>query len=97
MAVPAEELVEVEFREDLRQRGVIGYYGGKQEFLRRGYMDGVDMAFMFHTTYGDGAFELPIGATTAASSKMPSSRARRPMPEPTPTWVSMPSPPPGWP
>lgn len=59
MAVPAEELVEVEFREDLRQKGVIGYYGGKQEFLRRGYMDGVDMAFMFHTTYGDGAFELP--------------------------------------
>jgi len=59
MAVPAEELVEIEFREDLRQKGVIGYYGGKQEFLRRGYMDGVDMAFMFHTSYGEGSFELP--------------------------------------
>jgi len=25
------------------------YYGGKVEFLSRGYFDGVDMAFMFHT------------------------------------------------
>lgn len=59
MAVPAEELVDLEFHEELRQKGVIRYYGGKQEFLRRGYMDGCDMAFMVHTSYGEGSFEFP--------------------------------------
>ena len=50
MAVPAEELIEVEYREKLRQEGVIRYYGGKVEFMYRGYMDGVDVAFMIHTS-----------------------------------------------
>ena len=50
MAVPAEELIEVEYREKLRQEGVIRYYGGKVEFMHRGYMDGTDMAFMIHTS-----------------------------------------------
>jgi amidohydrolase len=50
MAVPAEELIEVEYRESLRKQGIIKYYGGKVEFMRRGYMDGVDLAFMIHTT-----------------------------------------------
>ena len=52
MAVPAEELVEFEFREDLRQKGVIRYLGGKSEFIARGYMDDVDVAFMIHTSSG---------------------------------------------
>ncbi|MBQ9843403.1 MAG: amidohydrolase [Oscillospiraceae bacterium] len=50
MAVPAEELIEVEYREKLRQEGIIRYYGGKVEFMHRGFMDGVDLAFMIHTT-----------------------------------------------
>lgn len=49
MAVPAEEGVEIGFRESLRRQGTIEYYCGKDEFMRRGYMDGVDIAFMFHT------------------------------------------------
>ncbi len=49
MAVPAEELIEIEYREQLRQNGVISYFGGKQEFMRRGMMDGVDIAMMIHT------------------------------------------------
>ena len=48
-AVPAEELIETGYRETLREQGIIKYYGGKVEFLSRGYFDGVDMAFMFHT------------------------------------------------
>ena len=52
MAVPAEELVEFEFREDLRKQGVIRYLGGKSEFIARGYMDDVDVAFMIHTSSG---------------------------------------------
>ena len=52
-AVPAEELLEIEFRSDLRAKGVIKYYGGKSEFLYRGYFDDVDLAFMVHTTGAD--------------------------------------------
>ncbi len=52
-AVPAEELLEIEFRSQLIKEGKIKYYGGKTEFLYRGYFDGVDIAFMVHTTQGD--------------------------------------------
>lgn len=49
-AVPAEELLEIEFRKGLRAEGKIRYFGGKSEFLSRGYFDGVDLAFMVHTS-----------------------------------------------
>lgn len=49
MAVPAEELIETEFRKQLKEQGIIHYYGGKVEFLYRGYFDDVDIAFMIHT------------------------------------------------
>lgn len=48
-AVPAEELLEIEYRSELKKQGKIKYYGGKSEFLSRGYFDGVDIAFMVHT------------------------------------------------
>lgn len=48
-AVPAEELLEIEYRTELRNKGIIKYFGGKTEFLHRGYFDGVDIAFMIHT------------------------------------------------
>ena len=51
-AVPAEELIEIEYRSDLKDKGVIKYMGGKGEFLRRGYFEGVDVALMVHTTVG---------------------------------------------
>lgn len=49
IAVPAEELIELGFRETLREQGIIRYYGGKVEFLYRGYLDGVDMALLIHS------------------------------------------------
>lgn len=49
-AVPAEELLEIEYRSELRRAGKIKYFGGKSEFLSRGYFDGVDLAFMVHTS-----------------------------------------------
>lgn len=48
--VPAEELLEIEFRSRLKQEGKIRYLGGKSEFLSRGYFDGVDIAFMVHSS-----------------------------------------------
>lgn len=49
-AVPAEELLEIEYRRELKKQGIIKYFGGKGEFLHRGYFDGVDIAFMVHTS-----------------------------------------------
>ena len=51
-AVPAEELLEIEYRSQLRAEGKIKYFGGKPEYLSRGYFDGVDIAMMIHTTAG---------------------------------------------
>ena len=48
MAVPAEEMIQLAFREELRKKGVIHYLGGKVEFLYRGYFDGVNLALMVH-------------------------------------------------
>ena len=48
-AVPAEELLEIEYRTKLKEEGKIKYFGGKTEFLRRGYFEGVDIALMVHT------------------------------------------------
>ena len=52
VAVPAEELIQVEYRTQLREQGTIRYFGGKQEYLYRGLLDGVDLAFMQHTAPG---------------------------------------------
>lgn len=49
-AVPAEEMLEIEFRSQLKAQGKIKYFGGKSEFLWRGYFDGVDLAFMVHAS-----------------------------------------------
>ena len=49
-AVPAEELLEIEYRSRLKAEGKIKYFGGKSEFLYRGYFDDVDIAFMVHTS-----------------------------------------------
>ena len=47
-AVPAEEFLEIEYRLSLKEQGLIEYLGGKCEFLRRGYFDGVDLALLIH-------------------------------------------------
>ena len=49
-AVPAEELIEIGYRTELKKKGIIKYLGGKGEFLYRGYFDGVDIAFMVHAS-----------------------------------------------
>ncbi len=50
--VPAEELIETDYRLDLINQGIIKYPAGKVEFLHRGYFDECDIAFMCHTTGG---------------------------------------------
>ena len=67
--VPAEELIEVEFREELIKKGIIRYMGGKPEFMYRGLLDGVDMSFMVHTASGDGVFAGITGGSNGCLAK----------------------------
>lgn len=49
-AVPAEELLEIEYRTGLIKEEKIKYFSGKQEFMHRGFFDTVDIAFMIHSS-----------------------------------------------
>ncbi|MBE6712919.1 MAG: amidohydrolase [Ruminococcaceae bacterium] len=64
IAVPAEEGVEIDFRLGLKKDGIIKYMCGKPEFLHRGYLDGVDLAMMIHTSGGEG-LSCPKGSNGA--------------------------------
>ena len=63
MAVPAEEFVEIEYRLRLRDDGKIKFLGGKQEFIRLGKMNSVDMTIKHHTRSGKRERKVWIGAT----------------------------------
>ena len=56
IVVPAEELIELGYRKQLKEQGVIRYFGGKQEFMARGVLDNVDIAIMVHTDNEPGLF-----------------------------------------
>lgn len=50
LAVPAEEYIEIAYRDGLRRQGKIEFLGGKPEFIRLGALDDVDIAMMTHTS-----------------------------------------------
>ncbi len=54
IATPSEEYIELDYRDKLRKEGKITYLGGKQELIKKGYFDDVDMAMMFHSQDMDG-------------------------------------------
>ena len=62
-AVPAEELIEVEYRDGLRRQGKIEFIGGKTELLRLGEFDDVDLAMMTHTTSTPEDKKLALSST----------------------------------
>ncbi len=64
IAVPAEELIEIEYRQKLYDEGIIRYFGGKQEFIYRGLLDGADMAIMIHnsTAWPKGTGRVNLGS-----------------------------------
>ena len=49
MHVPSEECVEIEYRKSLIDAGKISCLGGKQEFIKLGVFDDIDLMFMQHT------------------------------------------------
>lgn len=48
MAVPAEEFIELEYRNELKKDGKINYFSGKQQLIFEGAFDDVDLAMMIH-------------------------------------------------
>jgi amidohydrolase len=63
MAVPAEESVEVEWRLGLREAGTIEFLGGKQELIKLGAFDDVDIAMMTHSSGEANVRKLALGGT----------------------------------
>ena len=50
LAVPAEELIQMDFRNRLREEGKITFMGGKQEFIHIGAMEDIDMTIGSHSS-----------------------------------------------
>ena len=63
IAVPAEEYIEIEYRDDLRREGKLEFLGGKPEFIRLGALDDVDLAMMTHTSSNRDEGKIAIGGT----------------------------------
>ena len=63
MAVPAEEYIEIEYRDSLRREGKIEFLGGKPELIKLGEFDDVDLAMMLHTTSNPEDKQLCISGT----------------------------------
>lgn len=60
-AVPAEEYVEIDYRNGLRRNGKLRYLGGKQQLIAEGAFDGIDIAMQMHvhtTTDAQGFYDL---------------------------------------
>ena len=63
MAVPAEESVEVEWRLGLRDEGKIEFLGGKQELIKLGAFDDVDVAMIVHSSGRPETRKLALSGT----------------------------------
>lgn len=71
--VPAEEYVDIDFRERLAKEGVIAYLGGKQELIRLGQFDDVDLSLMIHV---HSSADYPTVAVAESSNGHRSRRLR---------------------
>ena len=63
-AVPAEEFIQVTRRLELREEKKIEFMSGKQEMIRLGEFDDVDIAMMCHTASDMGERKFAIGGTS---------------------------------
>lgn len=64
-AVPAEEYVEIDYRNKLREEGKIRYLGGKQQLLYEGAFDDIDMAMQMHVATAESETgEMGLGSTS---------------------------------
>ena len=66
IATPAEEFIDVGMRWGLRETGHLGLLSGKQEMIRLGAFDDVDMAMMIHTSSSKARRRFIVGGTSNA-------------------------------
>lgn len=65
IAVPAEEVIELDYRESLKDQGKIKYYSGKIELLSKGALDDVDICMMIHSyPFEDQKIKLAIDVSS---------------------------------
>ncbi|MBC2398150.1 amidohydrolase [Clostridium tetanomorphum] len=64
MGVPAEEYIEIEYRQKLREEGKLHFLAGKQELIYRGELDDVDIAMMMHSLKDCPEPTVAIGETS---------------------------------
>ncbi len=65
MGVPAEEYVEITYRNKLREEGKQWFLSGKQEFIRLGEFDHIDISVMQHSAVAAPGFKA--GATSVCN------------------------------
>ena len=63
-AVPAEEFIQVAERLQLREEKKLEFLGGKQELIKLGEFDDVDIAMMCHTAGDMGDRKFAVGGTS---------------------------------
>ncbi|MDA8201528.1 MAG: amidohydrolase [Chloroflexi bacterium] len=65
IAVPAEEFVDLGWRQEQARAGRIEFLGGKPELIRLGVFDDVDMAMLIHASSSpeDRRLSIPAGST----------------------------------
>lgn len=63
-AVPAEEYLNLKFRQQLKDEGKISYFGGKQELVKLGEFDQIDLAIMGHAIGVDPGKSMFIPSST---------------------------------
>ena len=63
LGTPAEEFIEIEERLRMRDDGLIRFLGGKQELVRLGYLDDVDLAMMVHSHPSMSGHRMLFGGT----------------------------------
>lgn len=66
IATPAEEFIDVARRLQRRQDGELRFLSGKQEMIRLGVFDDVDMAMMVHTSSEGEPGRFTVGGTSNA-------------------------------
>ena len=67
LAIPAEEYIEIEYRNGLRKEKKLEFLVGKPEFIRLGAFDDVDMAMLCHTASDLGEKQIAFRGTANGS------------------------------
>ena len=64
LAVPAEEMIELEYRKQLVKQGKIRYYSGKQQLVFENEFDDADLCMMIHSQPGEETVAAYVGGSS---------------------------------